>query len=230
MLYAGAVEAASRLYGLPDLAAKAGRLRQTIRSQSFDGEFFVDNAVRTNGRMEVTRNRSEVCQYFAFYFGVATPERDPPLWQALISGFGPKREQNNSYPEIHPAKAFIGNQIRFELLSLAGNSQQILDEAVDSWLHMAEGTGSLWELDQSDASRNHGFASHAAHILLRDVLGLRKVDRVKKLLKVRFADLSLESCRGSIPPPDGAIELEWKKDQGTLKYRLKSPLSYQVRD
>ena len=67
MLYAGALDSASRLYQLPELAAKAARLRETIRRQSFDGEFFVDNAVRRGGRwdrrgggeLEATTNRTE---------------------------------------------------------------------------------------------------------------------------------------------------------------------------
>ena len=46
MLYAGALAAAGRMYGLPELTAKAEKIRETIRRQSFDGEFFVDNAVR----------------------------------------------------------------------------------------------------------------------------------------------------------------------------------------
>ncbi len=60
MLYSGTLDAAARLYRLPDLAAKAARIRDTIRTQSFDGEFFVDNALRKDGKLEVTRNRTEV--------------------------------------------------------------------------------------------------------------------------------------------------------------------------
>src|SRR3970282_1385821 len=71
MLYAGTLAAAGRMYGAADLAAQSGKVRETIRKQSFDGRFFVDNAVRRDGRLQVTRNRSEVCQYFAFFFGVA---------------------------------------------------------------------------------------------------------------------------------------------------------------
>ena len=228
MLYAGMIDAASRLYQLPELTIKAAHLREVIRHQSFDGEFFVDNAIRKDGLLRITRNRSEICQYFAFFFGVATPERDPALWKTLVSGFGPKRKQTKAYPEIHPANAFIGNQMRFELLSQAGRSQQILDEAADYWLYMVERTGTLWENDDPQASCNHGFASHAAHVLLRDVLGLRKVDLATKSLHVRLADLSLDSCRGSILTPDGPIDLAWKKEQHTLSYRLKSPAGYKV--
>jgi len=229
MLYAGMIDAASRLYRLPELAAKATRLREAIRKQSFDGEFFVDNAIRKDGLLKITRNRSEICQNFAFFFDVATPERDSALWKTLVSGFGPKRKQTKAFPEIHPAKAFIGNQIRFELLSRAGRSQQILDEAADYWLYMAERTGTLWEADDPTASCDHGFASHAAHVLLRDVLGLREVNLASKSIQVRLADLSLSSCRGSVPTPDGPIELDWNKAESALSYRLKCPPGYNVK-
>lgn len=228
MLYAGVLDAMSRLYSLPELAAKAGRVRETIRRQSFDGEFFVDNALRKDGKLEVTRNRTEVCQYFAFFFGVATPATHEKLWRALVADFGPQRKQTKAHPEIHPANAFIGNQLRFELLSRHGRNQQILDEAIGYWLYMAERTGTLWEHDAPQASCNHGFASHAAHVLYRDVLGLDQVDRVGKALRLRFADVDLEWCQGSVPTPHGPVEVQWKKSGSQFMYRLQAPEGYRV--
>jgi alpha-L-rhamnosidase len=228
MLYAGVLDAASRLYGLPELATKAGRIREVILRQSFDGEFFVDNALRKDGKLQVTRNRTEVCQYFAFFFGVATPASQSKLWRTLVNDFGPQRKQTQAHREIHPANAFIGNQLRFELLSADGRNQQILDEAIGYWLYMAERTGTLWEMDSPTASCNHGFASHAAHVLLRDVLGIHRVDYVGKSLQLRFPDVKLECCKGSIPTPHGPIEVQWKKVGDQFKYRLASPPGYKV--
>lgn len=228
MLYAGMLDAAARLYRLPDLAAKAARIRETIRTQSFDGEFFVDNALRKDGKLEVTRNRTEVCQYFAFFFGVATPETHGKLWTTLANDFGPQRKETKAYPEIHPANAFVGNQLRFELLSRDGRSQQILDEAIGYWLYMADRTGTLWEHDAPQASCNHGFASHAAHVLLRDVLGLRRVDPVGRTLEVCFADVKLERCKGSVPTADGPVALEWRTAGDTLLYKLAAPAGWKV--
>ena len=228
MLYAGMLDAASRLYALPELAAKAARIRETIRRQSFDGEFFVDNAVRKDGKLQVTTNRTEVCQYYAFFFDVAMPQTHAKLWQTLTTDFGPQRKQTKAFPEIHPANAFIGNMLRFELLSRCGRNQQILDEALGYWLYMAERTGTLWEHDSTAASCCHGFASHAGHVLLRDVLGLARVDAITKSVHVRFADLTLTACSGSVPTPDGPVELAWRKEDGRLVYRLKVPDGYRV--
>jgi alpha-L-rhamnosidase len=228
MLYAGVLDAAARLYKLPELAAKATGLRETIRRQSFTGEFFVDNAVRKDGKLEVTGNRTEVCQYFAFFFGVARQDSDAKLWKTLANDFGPQRKQTKAFAEIHPANAFIGNMLRFELLSRDGRNQQILDEAIGYWLYMAERTGTLWEHDAPQASCNHGFASHAAHVLLRDVLGLYRVDIVGKSVELRFADVKLDWCKGSVPTPDGPVEVDWKKSGDKFTYRLVSPQGYKV--
>lgn len=229
MLYAAALSTAAHMYGLEALAVEAEQIRETIRRQSFDGEFFVDNAERKDGRLKVTRNRTEVCQYFAFYFGVAKPESHPELWRRLCEEFGPKRKDTKAYPEIHEANAFVGNMIRLELLSRAGRSRQILDESIDYLLYMAERTGTLWENVGDYASLNHGFASHIVVTLYRDVLGVRHIDPVNKEVLVRFADVPLQFCRGRIPVGDSEISLEWRKEDGTLRYALTVPEGFTVR-
>lgn len=229
MLFAQALAVAGRLYDRPDLVQEAERLRATIRQQSFDGEFFVDNARRQGARLEVTRNRTEVCQYFAFYFDVATPATHPKLWRTLREQFGPQRKRTGAFPEVHPANAFVGNVLRLELLSRQGLCQQVLDESLAYQLHMVERTGTLWEHDGAYASCNHGFASHGGvHALLRDVLGLHRVDTVRHTVRVRFTDLELEWCEGRVPTPAGPVELRWRKEGRTLRYHIALPAGYTV--
>ena len=100
MLYAAALAAGGRMYNEPDLIRQAEQVRNVIRRQSFDGEFFVDNAVRKDGRLQVTQNRTEVCQYFAFFFDIATPQTYGELWGKLLHQFGPERKQTNAFSEI----------------------------------------------------------------------------------------------------------------------------------
>lgn len=228
MLYAGMLAAAGRMYAMPELIAKGQKIRETIQKQSWDGQFFVDNALRKDGRLEVTLNRSEVCQYFAFYFDVASPKTHPALWAALRDQFGPERAKTKAFADVHPANSFIGNVLRMEILSGNGRGQQILDESIAYLLYMADRTGTLWENTGAYASCNHGFASHVVHTLYRDVLGLYEVDRVKKRLRVRFNDLKMEWCEGRMPVGDGTIGLRWWKEGGRLAYRLSSPAGYQV--
>lgn len=98
MLYAAALAAAGRMYGNSAFLAEANRIREAIRGQSFDGNFFVDNSVRKAGKLEATRNRSEVCQYFAFYFDIASPETYSDLRRVLRDRFGPQRERSGGIP------------------------------------------------------------------------------------------------------------------------------------
>ncbi len=228
MLYAAALAAAGRMYDIEALCAQAEGVREQIRKQSFNGEFFVDNAVRKEGRLEVTNNRSEVCQYFAFFFDVATPQSHAELWRVLRDAFGPQRSETHAYPEVCMANSFVGNMLRVELLSRHGLCQQILDESIAFLLYMAERTGTLWENVHSHASCNHGFASHIVHTLYRDVLGLYRVDAVGKAVHLRFADLRLEHCEGTIPTPDGPVALRWKRAGERIRYRVSVPGGYSV--
>jgi len=206
-----------------------GQPCQTILRQSWDGEYFADNAVRnTDGRLEVTRNSTETCQYYAFYFKNATPEAQPQLWQRLINDFGPSRMETKLHPEIPPSNAFIGNVLRMELLSRTGLTEQLLRESRDYWLYMAERTGTLWEHTDLRASLNHGFTSHVINVLYRDVLGLFLVDSVTRQVELRFTDSSVDWCQGRVPVCDGVVSLRWTRDHGTLTYKLVAPAGYKV--
>lgn len=229
MLYAGALDAAGRLYGRPDLREEAERVREVIRRQSFDGEFFVDNAVRRDGRLEVTRNRTEVCQYYAFFFGVAKEDTHAKLWSTLLESFGPKRRESGAFPEIRPANAFIGNVMRTELLSRAGLREQLRQDIIGYYLFMAERTGTLWEFDSPGASCNHGFASHVVHLLYRDMLGLSRIDPAGRVIEVRFPDAGLEWCEGRTATPNGPVSLHWRRDGQEIRYRCSVPAGYELR-
>lgn len=229
MLYAKMLEVAGRLYNDPALTKQAEHVRKTIVEQSFNGEFFVDNAVRgKGGKLELTRNRTETCQYYAFYLGTATPESHTALWEKMLNKFGPVRKTNNEYPEVHESNAFIGNYLRMELLSQAGRTKQILDENKSYYLPMAEQTGTLWENMTTSASCNHGFAAHIARVLYRDVLGVYEISPTEKKIMMRFSDCGLTHCKGSIPVGDESIDVEWTLENGTLNATVIIPEGYTV--
>ena len=162
MLYSKVLDTVAELYSDTALHEKAEKLRKVIREKSFDGEFFVDNEVFVDGVLTRTQNRTETCQYYAFFTGVATPETYPALWQTLLSEFGPERTKKGLHPDIHPSNAFIGNYLRLMLLDQNGLYTQLLDECKGYFLYMAERTGTLWEFISTEASCNHGFSSYTA--------------------------------------------------------------------
>lgn len=167
-LYAAMVDALSRLYDMEELHQKAEHIRAGIRSQAYlENGFFCDNARRDeNGVLRLSGECTEVCQYYMFYFGVATAQSHAALWQILKDEFGPNRQKRGLYPSVHPANSFIGNYLRQDLLFRAGQHEQLLRESKDYFHYMAKKTGTLWENATDFASCNHGFASHVAVWLL----------------------------------------------------------------
>ncbi len=166
MLYARTLESAARLYGCDELSEKAAAIHETVRDQSFNGTFFVDNSVRDkNGVLQSSGECTEVCQYYAFFCGTATPETFSNLWKTLLEQAGPNRTDDSP---LHPANAFIGYYLRMDLLSRFGEGERLLDEMKRYFLGMAERTGTLWEKDDERSSCNHGFASFLCVLLDRE--------------------------------------------------------------
>ncbi len=166
MLYTLFLDCIAELYSDSELKEKAEKLRHTIIEKSFDGEFFCDNAVLDeNGVAQRTNNRTETCQYYAFFTKTATKERFPELYAKLINDFGPNRKNNNKYPDIEFSNAFIGNYLRLIILLEDGENKKLLQEIRDFFLEMARTTGTLWENMTDFASCCHGFASFVAYVL-----------------------------------------------------------------
>ena len=227
MLYAKMLDVVSYLYGDSALAEQAANIRKEVLRQSFDGEYFVDNAVRNaEGKLVPSGQHTEVCQYYAFLFGVATPENHPALWKRLRDEVVPGRVEKGLYSDLHPINAFIGSYLRLELLSKYGLSKQILDESIATYKAMAERTGTLWESLKPKASCNHGFASHLTNVLYRDVLGVYEVLPCERKVRLRFIDSGLEWCEGSIPVGDEQIDVKWRYKRGEFKVKLDLPEGY----
>ncbi|MDR2754397.1 MAG: hypothetical protein LBC20_01700 [Planctomycetaceae bacterium] len=229
MLYRAALNAAAHLYGNTDWTKKAEQIKQTILQQSFNGNFFIDNAIRKDGKLTPTNNTTEVCQYYAFFFNIVTPESHPELWKKLITEFGPKRNDTVIYPAVFRANAFMGNYMRMDILSRYGLQSQLLREVQDYFYSMAEQTGTLWEHMQHNASCNHGFASYIGHVLYCDVLGVSRINYIDKEITIRFTDLELDNCSGAIPIGEDVVELKWTRSGNQINYALKVPKDYKVK-
>ncbi|QHW31764.1 hypothetical protein GZH47_13555 [Paenibacillus rhizovicinus] len=233
MLYAAALEAAGRIYGADAYLEEAAYVKQTVREHSFDGAFFVDQAIEDEqGELEILDHRTEVCQYYAAYFGIADAEELPVWFDSLLQDFSPSRDKDAAFVAdiggIHPANAFIGYYLRMELLSRHGATAQLLEEIKAFFGKMAERTGTLWEHNRTQASCNHGFASHVARALYRDALGIKSLNSQRGKLTVAFTDNALASCSGTLPTPDGDIALSWRAEGDTIFYRLSAPSSLTV--
>jgi|UniRef100_UPI0040497D20 alpha-L-rhamnosidase len=163
MLYAATLRSAARLLGEPALAKQARTIEATIRKLAWRDGRFVDNAVRdAAGKLNVTDHASEVCQYYAFYFGITSPRKQPALWRRLVKA---------DYGALYPANVFVGKIMRLDLLITHGEYAAARREILRSYLSMAKLTGTLWELFEKNVSCNHGFTAYIAVL----------IDRLEKL-------------------------------------------------
>lgn len=165
MIYMKMLQIVSRLYGDNELEEKAKQLRSAIRERSRKGIFYTDNEQMINKELVNPGICTEVCQYYAFFTGVATKEEDTELWNILCKDFGYQRKETGLYPEVAFANAFIGNYLRIELLYREKRYDEVLDNIRGYFVGMAKETGTLWEHDNPEASCNHGFASHIIYWL-----------------------------------------------------------------
>ena len=173
MLYATMKDVIAELYADEALAKEAAQLRKTILDMSMtESGFFCDNMYRRDGKLVLSGERTEACQYYAFFCGIATPESHPWLWNTLVNDFGPDRVKKGVYPEIWVANAFIGNYLRLDLLDRYGCHEALYENIKGYFTYMADKTGTLWELTADQASCNHGFASHVLYWM--EHLGLVK--------------------------------------------------------
>ena len=203
MLYCKMVRLMGEWFSDAKLTEEAEAIKATVIAQAFDGTMFRDNSVRNeDGELKLTNNISEVCQYYAFCFGIADKDdaQYAELKDMVLNLFGPERKENNIRPDIVYANSLMGNYLRMELLLEWGCNDQLLRENVGYYYKMAEITGTLWEHASIAGSLNHGFASYAGVVLIGALGGIHSIDMKKKEVVVDFSaetDIELDMSIGT---------------------------------
>ena len=116
---------------------------------------------------------SEACVYTILWSEVFRKEEIPDVVHAVAEAMGPAPTLPR-YPVVGGSGLFIGLCIRLDLLAKLGEYDVLLrDIRAIFEPQLKEGPGTLWENQAlSTSSRCHGFTSHTAVHLLRDLLGL----------------------------------------------------------
>lgn len=177
-LYSRVLKAVGEMYGDEALLARCAQVRAEATRQAFDGELFIDNAVRSaDGTLSLTGNTSETGQYYALYFGEVdmNEPRYAHLKAAFCDVFGPDHSRYAALGrDVEPSNAFMGIYLRLELLLRLGMYSATVDEIRGFFGGMAQLTGTLWEHNRpTGGSLNHGFASYAGVALRRALDGLK---------------------------------------------------------
>lgn len=171
ILFSQMLQCVGELYENKEFIVRSKKIREAILKFSYNGEFFVDNAMRFDGKLKPVQDHiSETCQYYMLYFGL-TPDKN--FETRMEETFGPLRD--DGYCEIGKSNMFIGNYLRFFWLCSRKKYQRVMDEMLAYFYGMANQTGTLWEHDRPQASCNHGFASVAAVLLMRCLCGYQTI-------------------------------------------------------
>lgn len=160
MLYSAMLKTLGNLYSNVDYINKADKIKDKVIEQSFNGEFFTDNAIRKDGKLASTNKITEVCQYYAFFLEIATEKSHKKLFDTLINDFGPERKNEEKWKNIYPAVPFIGYFLRLEILSKYGKLRELAGNIEKYYYDMALKTGTLWEHADIRASCCHGFSGY----------------------------------------------------------------------
>ena len=171
MLYAGAIEAAGKVFEDGELLKKAQTLKDTIYKLSFDGELFIDNALRENGKLVLTQNVRETCQNYAIFFKIVDKLTHPDFFAKIPNRFG---AFENTGRKVWNSNMFIGYVLRLEILFSEGLYDLLIKESKQAFLSMVKSTGTIWEHFEPHSSCNHGFGA---------IVGMLVYKSAKKLLK-----------------------------------------------
>ena len=171
MLYASAIESAGKIYGDDQLIKKAKTLKKTVYDLSFDGELFVDNAVRENGRLTPTENVSETCQNYAIFFKIVDKFTHPEFFAKIPNRFGAFDEGAR---KVWRSNMFIGYVLRLEILYSEGLYELLLKESKQAFLPMVKTTGTIWEHFETHSSCNHGFGAIVGMLVYKSAQKLQK--------------------------------------------------------
>lgn len=161
-IYAELLSSVANTFSCPDLSEKAERVRKKTAELSFNGELFVDHAVRDeNGKHINQKHISEACQYYAILYGGI--DLDDPKYQKL------KEYVINDFQNFDagdylfcPKNAFIGLYLRMNVLINMKDCELMAKNLETFCLHMSRKTGTLWEDKNGKGSLDHGFASYVA--------------------------------------------------------------------
>ena len=164
MLYKAMLESVFNLYGYQECLDKSKIIKENINKLSFNGELYIDNAIRGNGKLKLVKEHtSETCQYYALFFNLTN---DGKYINFVKNELGPLRDRNK-HSNIARSNSFIGNYLRFLWLNRINENERVKRESIEYFYQMANYSGTLWEKSVPSASCNHGFVSSIAAILLK---------------------------------------------------------------
>ena len=157
-LYAQVLDCIASLYSKPDLSEQASSIRKILQKNARKGAYFSDSLTRQpDGTFVPGRFSSEAAQYYLFWCGVGRMHEDAAIWKSLAAEHGPLPDRYPSDLMLARSNVFIGQYVRFELLSQNDEHTPVLKEIRHLFGFMIDhGPGTLWENLSDSGSLCHG--------------------------------------------------------------------------
>lgn len=178
-----------QLYEDDTLLEKAAVIKQTIREEAFDGEYFRDGAnITEDGSVVLSEWISEASQSYAVFTGIAdeNDERFTTFFDTFYHVLGLERKKQEIMPEIAFSSGFIGLTLRMSSLVEMGKTEQALKEIKEYYGPMAAQNGTLWEMDVDHCiSLNHGYNAYAAVMIVKALTGLEQWNPSERKLVIK---------------------------------------------
>jgi len=171
MLYAGALKSAGRMFNDTALMEKSEKVRRAVKTLSYDGDLFRDNALREDGKLVLTDNVSETCQNYAVFFEIITKEEDEDFYKKLDRRFG---ALDNTGRKVWESNMFIGFILRLAVLHREGKYELLIKESKEVFIPMTKVTGTVWEHFAPHSSCNHGFGAIVGGLVYDSYQKIRK--------------------------------------------------------
>ena len=126
----------------------------------------------------------------------------------------------------------LDGEWRLDWLGREGLVARQCQEMKGYFLGMAKATGTLWETADSrdNGSCCHGFASHVAVFLVRDIVGVKEVDHVRKTVSfMPPADVQIDFCEVDLPVGAETLTVGWRRENGRVKKIVSLPKGWRAK-
>ncbi len=134
---------------------------------------------------------------------------------------------------VRIGSAFV-HHVYLDLLDRLGRHDELMQEIRNIWGNMLDhGATTCWEgwsliLGDYTRSHCHAWSSAPAYFLPTVILGVRPVSPGFRTVEVRPIPVGLDHAQGTVPTPQGLLEIAWTAEDGVLSVSVAHPEGMEV--
>ncbi len=225
----------AEIYGLAGRAKtwreQANEIKASINLHLWDEKrgVYVDGRVKGVQSQRVSQQTNGLC----LAYGIVPIERQErlisyitdPARVKLTAAMRPLPEEV-SFDEAHDvvlAQPFCAHHLHRGLIK-AGYTEQFLTNIRERWgAIIATGSTTIWEIWSPLASQCHAWSTTPTYDLSTYVLGIFPAAEGFSKVLIAPKPCDLKWARGTVPSPQGHIEVAWERHENQFKLSVKAP-------